>query len=138
LLQVIEGSKSALGDEDVDTLDAVEVLASFYISKERWDEAELLLSQSIESRKQMNRQGLSHPATLRSMEILATLYMGMTRWEEAATVLEDIVAKRDALTQLGPDHPHTFRSIDLLSQVYRKLGRWGEMDELRRRMLRAR
>ncbi|KZL83841.1 kinesin light chain 3 [Colletotrichum incanum] len=56
-------------------------LASTYRNQGRWEEAEKLDVQVMETRK--TKLGADHPDTLTSMANLASTYRNQGRWEEA-------------------------------------------------------
>jgi hypothetical protein len=68
-MQVIEISKTKLGEDHPSTLTSMANLASTYRNQGRWEEAEQLFVQVIETSK--TKLGDDHPSTLTSMANLA-------------------------------------------------------------------
>ena len=69
-----------LGDEHLDTLTSMANLAATYQNQGRWNEAEKLQVQVIETRKRV--LGDEHPSTLTSIANLASTYWNQGRWNE--------------------------------------------------------
>ena len=80
-VQVLEPSRTMLGEEHPDTLSSMANLASTYRNQGRWKEAEELGVQVMETRKRV--LGAEHPSTLNSMANLASTYRNQGRWKEA-------------------------------------------------------
>ena len=78
-------------------------LASTYRNQGRWEEAEKLEVQVMETRK--TKLGADHPDTLTSMANLASTYRNQGRWEEAEKLYVQVMETRK--TKLGADHPST-------------------------------
>jgi hypothetical protein len=64
-----------------DTLTSIANLASTYRNQGRWEEAEQLDVQVMETSKK--KLGDDHPSTLTSMANLASTYRSQGRWDEA-------------------------------------------------------
>ncbi|CAG8293183.1 unnamed protein product, partial [Penicillium salamii] len=80
-LQVMETSKTKLGEDHPSTLISMANLASTYRNQGRWEAAEQLFVQVMETRK--TKLGEDHPNTLTSMANLASTYRNQGRWEAA-------------------------------------------------------
>ncbi|KAI1522327.1 kinesin light chain 1, partial [Pyrenophora tritici-repentis] len=86
-------------------------LASTYWNQGRWDDAEKLEVQVMETRK--TKLGADHPDTLASMHNLAfTLYL-QGRHVEALVLMEKCFQSRQQV--LGEQHPYTQSSFDTLN-----------------------
>jgi len=81
----------------------------------RYDEAELLFMQVMESRK--TKLEADHPDTLSSMANLASTYRNQGRWEEAEKV--DVQVMESRKTKLGADHPDTLTSMNNLAFTWK-------------------
>ncbi|KAK4164656.1 putative kinesin light chain, partial [Cladorrhinum sp. PSN259] len=97
-----------------------------YYEEGRWEEAEKLFMQVMESCK--TKLGTDHPDTLRGMANLASTYRKQGRWEEAEKLKVQVMETRKI--KLGADHPDTLASIGSLASIYRKQGRWEEAEKL--------
>ncbi len=101
-------------------------LASIYRNQGRWDEAETLKVQVMETSK--SKLGADHPSTLTSMANLASTYRNQGRWDEAETLEVQVMETRK--TKLGADHPDTLTSMNNLASTYRNQGRLAEAETL--------
>ncbi|KAK0731303.1 hypothetical protein B0H67DRAFT_639713 [Lasiosphaeris hirsuta] len=97
-----------------------------YYDEGRWEEAEKLLVQVMETRK--IKLGADHPDTLTSMANLASTFWNQGRWEEAEKL--DVQVMKTRKTKLGADHPSTLTSMANLTSTYRNQGRWEEAEKL--------
>ncbi|KAI0120614.1 hypothetical protein BJ170DRAFT_589093, partial [Xylariales sp. AK1849] len=87
-------------------------LASTYRNQGRWDEAERLFVEVMETRKA--KLGADHPDTLTGMNNLAFTWYETGRHAEAISVIKLCVESR--IRMLGSEHPHTASSADALSR----------------------
>jgi hypothetical protein len=95
-------------------------LASTYRNQGRWDDAEKLEVQVMETSK--TKLGVDHPATLTSMNNLAFTLKGNGKEIEAIRLMKDCVRFRKRV--LGLNHPHSISS-------YRALDTWkAEQDDV--------
>jgi hypothetical protein len=101
------------------TLISMANLASTYRNQGRWEEAEKLLVQVMETRK--TKLGADHPSTLTSMNNLAWTWHGSDRRDQAIELMESCVRLRQRI--LGPEHPHTRSSVSALKSWQEELGR---------------
>jgi tetratricopeptide (TPR) repeat protein len=115
-----------LGAEDEETLSSTAMLAIAYRLEGRWEEAEQLDVQVMETSK--TKLGADHPDTLTSMANLASTYRKQGRWEEAEQL--EVQVMETSKTKLGADHPDTLTSMTNLASTYRKQGRWKEAEQL--------
>ncbi|KAJ5166376.1 uncharacterized protein N7482_005157 [Penicillium canariense] len=116
----------ALGAEDERTLDSTTILADVYRLEGRWEEAEQLGVQVIETRK--TKLGADHPDTLTSMANLASTFWNQGRWEEAEQL--GVQVMETLKTKLGADHPDTLTSMANLASTFSNQGRWEEAEQL--------
>ncbi|CAI7637422.1 unnamed protein product [Penicillium pancosmium] len=115
-----------LGAEDKTALQSTEMLAIAYRSQRRWEEAEQLQVQVIETRK--TKLGHDHPDTLNSMHNLASTYRKQGRWEEAEQLFVQVMETTKA--KLGEDHPDTLMSMHNLASTYGVQGQWEKAEQL--------
>ncbi|KAK3353279.1 hypothetical protein B0T25DRAFT_207363 [Lasiosphaeria hispida] len=101
-------------------------LGRVYYDEGRWDEAEKLEVQVMETHK--TRLGADHPDTLSSMANLASTYWNQGRWEEAEKL--EVQVMETHKTRLGADHPDTLSSMASLASTYWNQGRWEEAEKL--------
>ncbi|KAJ6016454.1 hypothetical protein N7540_011045 [Penicillium herquei] len=92
-----------LGLEDEGTLNSTAMLAVAYRLDGRWEEAEQLDVQVMETRK--TKLGADHPSTLTSMANLAFTLRSSGQRKAALSLMAECVLLRDR--KLGPNHPHT-------------------------------
>jgi hypothetical protein len=85
-------------------------LAATYRNPGRWEEAEQLEVQVMETRK--TKLGVDHPSTLTSMANLAFTWKDQGRKEAAVNLMNECIQLRQA--KLGSEHPHTLSSIQAL------------------------
>ncbi|KAJ5960017.1 uncharacterized protein N7479_007167 [Penicillium vulpinum] len=125
-VQVMETSKTKLGEDHPDTLTSMANLASTYRNQGRWEAAEQLFVQVIETSK--TKLGEDHPDTLTSIANLASTYRNQGRWEAAEQLEVQVIETRK--TKLGEDYPSTLTSMANLASTYRNQGRWEEAEQL--------
>ena len=102
------------------------ILGRVYYDEGRWEEAEKLFLEAVETR--MTKIGDDHPSTLNSISGLALTYRKQGRWEEAEKLFLEVVETRK--TKLGANHPSTLTSMANLASTYRDQGRWEEAEKL--------
>lgn len=90
-------------------------LAYIYWAQGRWEKAEDLEAQALESQKQF--LGLDHPDTLVSMNNLARTWELSGKHEAAMSLMAECIRLRTQ--KLGPDHPHTVQSTGFLTEWQR-------------------
>jgi hypothetical protein len=99
------------GSQGEQTLESSAMLASAHRLGGRWEEAEQLEVQVMETRK--TKLGADHPDTLTRMANLASTYRDQGRWEEAEQLFLQVMETRK--TKLGADHPSTLTSMGNLA-----------------------
>ncbi|OQE34396.1 hypothetical protein PENCOP_c018G04079 [Penicillium coprophilum] len=114
------------GLEGEHTLDSTAMLANVYRLEGRWEEAEQLEVQVMETCK--TKLGVDHPSTLRSMANLASTFWNQGRWEEAEQL--GVQVMETSKTKLGVDHPSTLTSMANLASTFWNQGRWEEAEQL--------
>ncbi|KAK1773027.1 hypothetical protein QBC45DRAFT_121385 [Copromyces sp. CBS 386.78] len=87
-------------------------LASTLWNQGRWEEAEKLEVQVMETRK--TKLGADHPLTLMSMANLAFTWNSQGRREDALALMQDCVEAQQRV--LGPEHPDTLSSLVTVSK----------------------
>ncbi|PKS05676.1 hypothetical protein jhhlp_008196 [Lomentospora prolificans] len=85
-------------------------LASTYRDQGRWDEAEKLFVQVMETRKL--KLGDDHPSTLTSMANLAFTWKAQGRLTDALSLMRSCASSQQRT--LGLRHPHTLSSLAAL------------------------
>ncbi|KAJ5414932.1 hypothetical protein N7509_000030 [Penicillium cosmopolitanum] len=123
-----------LGAEDDEALASTAMLAEAYSLEGRWEEAEQLFVQVMETRK--TKLGVDHPDTLTSMANLASTYRNQGRWDEAEQLNMQVMETRKM--KLGVDHPDTLTSMANLASTYWNQGRWEEAEQLNMQVIEAR
>src|SRR5438552_15443752 len=94
-------------DENRDKMSGRAKLGRVYRNQGRWEEAEKLEVEVMETRK--TKLGADHPSTLTSMNNLASTWRSRGRHEDALVLMERCVQARKR--DLGPRHPHTISSM---------------------------
>ncbi|KAJ6103649.1 hypothetical protein N7486_003871 [Penicillium sp. IBT 16267x] len=112
--------------EGEQTLNSTAMVASVYRLEGRWEEAEQLEVQVMETSK--IKLGEDHPNTLTSMANLASTYRNQGRWEEAEQL--EVQAIETSKTKLGVDHPSTLTSMANLASTFWNQGRWEEAEQV--------
>lgn len=121
------------GKDDNSTLHSISLLASILFYQDRWDEAEALEVQVLETSKA--KLGTEHPHTLMSMGNLASTYRSQGRWDEAEELLAQVVDVRK--NTLGFDHLDTLHSMRNLASTYSRQGRFNEAEKLQMQVIEA-
>ncbi len=101
--RLVELTRAALGEDDPDTLDALDLLGSVLQSRSRYDEAERLLLDVLERRRRL--LGAEDVATLYTVHHLANTYVAQGRFREAEELLTPL--RERVVRDLGPDHELT-------------------------------
>ncbi|KAJ7080691.1 P-loop containing nucleoside triphosphate hydrolase protein [Mycena epipterygia] len=125
-ISVLRKRKHLLGEDHLDTLDAMGSLAVTYEKQGKLKEAEELgiaVLQKIQS-----ILGVNHPHTLQVMGNLAVTYRSLGKLKEAEEIGIIILDRRKNL--LGEDHPDTLIAMGNLALAYKELGRPQEAEEL--------
>ncbi|KAJ6543526.1 P-loop containing nucleoside triphosphate hydrolase protein [Mycena vulgaris] len=125
-IAALEHRRSVLGEDHLDTLYAVGVLASTYTRLGKLQEAEELEVVVLEKRRKI--LGEDHLQTLVTMGNLASTYYNLGKLQEAEELQVGVVEKRRKI--LGDDHPETLRAMGNLASTYHKLAKLQEAEEL--------
>ena len=115
-----------LGAEGEEALESTAMLAEVYSQEHRWEEAEQLQVQVMETRKM--KLGTDHAVTLASMASLASTYWNQGRWEDAEHLEVQVMETRKA--KLGADDPDILTSMIILASKYKSRGRLEEAEHL--------
>ncbi|KAA8646773.1 uncharacterized protein ATNIH1004_005448 [Aspergillus tanneri] len=121
----VDGETSG-SDMSLDFEDDITTLRNYSFISGRWEEAEKLEAQVMETCK--TKLGKDHPDTLTSMANLASTFWNQGRWEEAEKFYVQVLEART--TKLGKGHPDTLMSIKNLAMTYSNQGRWEEATRL--------
>ncbi|KAL2859978.1 purine and uridine phosphorylase [Aspergillus lucknowensis] len=133
-------------DRDLSALTSLADLGSIYWSQGRWNEAEKLEVQVMETSKTV--LGAEHPDTLSSTANLASTYWNQGRWNKAEKLMANLASTywnqgrwneaeklfvqviETSKRVLGADHPDTLSSMANLASTYRNQGRWNDAEKL--------
>ncbi|MCJ1271350.1 hypothetical protein MMC22_011250 [Lobaria immixta] len=118
--------KEIFGLEHPTTLKSMNQLALTYRSQGRWNEAEKLGAQAMETTFKVLKA--EHPETLTVMANLASTYRRQGRWDEAEKL--EVQVMETSLRVLKAEHPATLTSMANLASTYRDQGRWDEAEKL--------
>jgi tetratricopeptide (TPR) repeat protein len=119
-------SHSSADDNEEERLWLVSKCAATLYSEGRWEEAEELQVQVMQTMKRVLID--EHPDTLISMDNLASTYWNQGRWKEAEELQVQVMQTRKRV--LIDEHPDTLISMANLASTYRNQGRWKEAEEL--------
>ncbi|KAH7168414.1 kinesin light chain 3 [Fusarium sp. MPI-SDFR-AT-0072] len=122
----VQARRRILGLDHPSTLTSMGNLASTFWNQGRWEEAEKLDVEVMETCKE--KLGPDHPDTLTSMANLASTYRNQGRWEEAEKLEVEVMEM--SKEKLGPDHPSTLTSMGNLASTFWNQGRWEEAKRL--------
>jgi tetratricopeptide (TPR) repeat protein len=135
--ELLETGKRLLGQDDTADLGMsrrMEGLASIYRHLGRWDAAEELLVQVIETRKK--KLGADHLDTLTSINNLASTFWEQGRWDAAEELLVQVI--ETSKKKLGADHLYTLTSMNNLASTFWEQGRWDAAEELQVQVIETR
>ncbi|KAI1680292.1 TPR-12 multi-domain protein [Pyrenophora tritici-repentis] len=119
-------SHSQMNEDDNERLHLAWKCAMTLHSDGRYEEAEELFVQVMETRK--TKLGADHPDTLTSIANLASTYWNQGRWNDAEKLNVQVMETRK--TKLGAGHPSTLNSMANLASTYRNQGRWDDAEKL--------
>ena len=127
--QLLANCRDNLGYKHYDTLRTMGLLATVYLHKGRYDDAEELFKKVLAS----NTLNPNDQTTLQSTHDLAFVYLKKGRIDDA----EDLYVKVLAVykEELGPDDPSTLSVMDNLAFVYQDQGRLDEAERLHKHVL---
>jgi non-specific serine/threonine protein kinase/serine/threonine-protein kinase len=120
LKRALETQRQLLGNDDADTLETVNGLASLYQFRGRVAEAESLFREVVEGRSRV--LGNEHPETLRASYDLASVYLEEKRFDEFERLGRATLDKQRRV--LGEDHQDTLASKNNLQGFYYRQGRY--------------
>ncbi|KAJ7101194.1 P-loop containing nucleoside triphosphate hydrolase protein [Mycena epipterygia] len=123
---VVQKRRDLLGEDHLDTLEAMYWLAWIYRLLGKLKEAEELEVVVLKQRKDI--LGDNHPDTLHAMENLAATYWSLGKFKEAEKLEVLVLEKRRHV--LGNNHPSTFTAMRNLAVIYTELGKLKEAEEL--------
>ncbi|XPS78709.1 hypothetical protein M3J09_010715 [Ascochyta lentis] len=125
------GSQSGDGDEDKDSLRALELLGHILSEQGLYDQAERLHRYVLrESEKVL---GPEHLNTVRCVSSLASALDDLGRYEEAEVKYQQVLEKYNK--ELGPEHPDTLNSMNNLGVVLENLERYKEAHAMHQQAL---
>jgi tetratricopeptide (TPR) repeat protein len=127
-------SHSPADSDDKERLDLAWKCALTLYSDGRYEEAEELFVQVMQTRKRV--LGDEHSYTLTSMANLASTYRNQGRWKEAEELNVQVMQTRKRV--LGDEHPDMLTSMHNLAATYCNRGRWKEAEELQVQVMQAR
>ncbi|KAF5669520.1 TPR-like protein [Fusarium heterosporum] len=117
--RVVEGYRNANGNDNINMLDALELLGCTLRLQDFCRQAHKLPQRSFESKKAI--LGEDHPSTMNC------LHIGKEQWKEAEELGAQL--KKTSEEILGEQHPKTLLTTGLLIDVYIGQGRWKEAEE---------
>lgn len=131
LQQVVAFRRRELGEDDPQTLAALQELGGVYYEQSRLRDAEKLCRQTFERRRRV--LGEDDAETLKSMTSLGAVYSAEGRLQGAENLLRRVleVMRRTR----GDEHPDTLKAMNDLATVYHFQGRFPEAEDLQRKVL---
>lgn len=111
---------------DSDEIVPFDQLASLYVDRGRFEEAEALYRQALERTRRIH--GANHPDTATRENNLATLYYRTGQLEDAARHYEQALEIQRRL--LDPLHPNVLTVMNNLGALYNRIGDWNRAVEL--------
>ena len=127
----LEARSMTLGEEHLDTLSSMDILASTYLRQGRWTEAEMLQEKVIKTKRRV--LGDEDPATLSSMNNLAATYWNQGRWTEAEALYNRVIEMMARV--LGKEYPGTLTSMGNLATVLSSQGKYEQAYSMHRQVL---
>jgi tetratricopeptide (TPR) repeat protein len=124
-------SHSLTNDDVEERLDLAGKCASALYSDGRYDEAEELEVQVMQTMKRV--LGNEHPETLLNIGNLAATYRNQGRWKEAEEL--EVQVMQTTKRVLGEEHPDTLLNMGNLATTYMYQGRWKEAEELQMQVM---
>ena len=132
LQSVFDFRKKHLGTHDTRTLDAMESLTWTFIAQEKFDKAQELCQQQLDTLIEM--KGEDHPDTIycmgRRMPIILTRLEKHESAEKLSRRASDLAKK-----VFGPDHPRTLGVLRILQEALRENRKFNEAEDLARHIL---
>jgi non-specific serine/threonine protein kinase/serine/threonine-protein kinase len=120
--RALEIHRTALGEEDLETLESVTNLASTHWELGRFEEAEALYRQNLETLRRV--VGEDDPDTLTMGYNVAGILVKQARPAEAQPIFEEVLRAQRRV--LGHDHEDTLQSLNGLAAVHHLQGRYDE------------
>jgi tetratricopeptide (TPR) repeat protein len=119
---VLNRRRSLLGEEHLDTISAMNNLASTLGEQGQHDEAAKMKKEVLEKRRRI--LGEEHLNTISAMNNLAITLGEQGQRDEAAAIFKEVLKKRRRI--LGEEHPDTISAMNNLAST---LGEQGQHDE---------
>jgi len=114
--QALAEKRELLGDDDIETIDALHDLAYVYMFLWRYAEARQLQEESLQKERRI--LGEEHPRTLKSKRRLANSYRLLRRYEDAERLLVPVLEAQRRV--LGEDHSDTRDTFYDLAVLHRE------------------
>ena len=124
-------AREVLGPDHEVTLSSLNNLASLYLARGGWKEAEPLLSEALAGNRRV--RGAEHPSTLGTMDNLASVLGQQGRLAEAETIRREVLAVRTR-TQ-GREHQATLVARSSVAQNLLNQGSAAQLAESERLFL---
>ncbi|KAJ7773906.1 hypothetical protein B0H16DRAFT_1362830 [Mycena metata] len=122
----LENERRFRGEDHLNTVYAMHVLAVTYMFLGDLHEAERLQAVVVEKRRGL--LGPDHPETLSAMQNLAVTHSKLGQFQKAEDLEIVVLQKRREI--LGEDHPETLKTMNNLAGTYSTLGKSQKAEEL--------
>ncbi|PVH99304.1 TPR-like protein [Periconia macrospinosa] len=129
----LEAREKELGEDHLDTLSSISLLASALRKAGAYKEAELMVRRAIQGREKIC--GQEDPLTLCDLDCLSVILSEQGNYEEAETILQQVIKIQEK--NFGLEHRSTLESIGNLGFLLTAKGRYEEAEILHQRGLEA-
>lgn len=124
--KIVEAYQQQLGDDDINTWWAKDLLATSYFLLDQFDEAAQLEEKIMNEYKQVC--GEEHPDTLRVIGTLASYYTALGRLNEAEALQVQVLGSLKNIH--GEEHRDTLVGKSKLAETYAKMGLYEKAESL--------
>jgi tetratricopeptide (TPR) repeat protein len=132
--EVLQRRRRILGEENPDTISAVNNLATTLQSLGKLDEAAAMHEKVLEMRSRI--LGDEHPDTISATSNLAAILHSLGKVDEAAILRNEVFRKRQGM--LGDEHPKTMLAMNNLAVTLRSKGKFDDAAAIQRDVLEKR
>ncbi len=133
---VLEARRRLLGNEDSGTLHSAHALARNLQRLGRYEEAEALAREVLETRIRLERAGVRHLETQTIMVEYGRILLDLGRFAEARQYFYDAVEVFES--ELGPDHQNTLATMNSIGNLLGRMERFEEAARIHAEVLKRR
>ncbi|KAJ6483196.1 P-loop containing nucleoside triphosphate hydrolase protein [Mycena sanguinolenta] len=125
-VMILNKKRKLLGDDHLDTLQAMQNVAVIYKDLGQYDKAEQLEVEVLENRRKL--LGDDHWKALNAMHNLAVTYANLGKYDKAERLEVVVLEKRKRL--LGNDHLETLDAMQNLAVTYKSVCQYDKAEQL--------